>query len=284
MGHFLKIQNDKIISCSMYDDYKTFPQGQKLIKAKLDDGTFKYLLIDEYFSPFDSGFRCLSKNKTYQIDMSYVYKIFDVKFANANYYINLYNIQHAVNALNNLFDSRVTKDGNDIILIAPRKNLGITKMLMIGLNISISYIDSVDDEVDNVFEFSTYANGSCNYMFNDINRNKMKAMLIKFDPTRKYKIHFEDSYHNMSYNENIKNCLFFGEDIERLPNVNNTYYNLMHITNFFTTNPFTFQFDSASIANSYSNKEILFIKDQYARYSNNKYVYNYYDLNDIKIF
>lgn len=283
MGHRLKLQNNKIISCSLYDNYESFPIQQKLIKAQLEDGTFKYFLIDKDKSPFDSGLRYLSGKNLYQVDSSYLYNIFDVKFSYNNFYVNLLDVPYATALLNNIFDTRVTSSENDIYLVAPKKEFGITKILMIGLNISISYIDSIDDEVDDCFKFSTTLNGWCNYFHPTIERHKMKAMLVKLDPHRKYKINFSDSFNHFRYNEGIKNCLFFGKDIEKLDETSKSYHNLWHITNFFTMDNH-YEYSYAGDLNSYAYKDLLIMKDQYARYSNNRYIYNYYDLNDIKIF
>ena len=284
MGKFLKFHSNRIVSCSLYDNYESFPIGQKLAKIELDDNTFKYLLLDKFKAPFDSGLRYEEDSQIYQIDTSYVYNIFDSKFAFNNYYVNFKDIVYATFALSSIFDSRVTRDGEDIILISPRKDLGITKLLLIGLNISISYVDKIDDGVESSFEFSTFMNGTCNCKSKTLDRFKMKAMLVKLDPERSYKIHFENSYRNISYNEDIRNCIFFGEDIENLPETSSSYHKLLHITNFFTTNPFTLSFDSANDFQSYTYKDIMLMKDQYARYSNNSYVYNYFNLNDIVSF
>ena len=281
MASIFKIDNGRdIISCSMYDDFVQFPKGQKLVQIQLDDGTFKYVLIDEIVSLFDSGFRYKDKKKTYQIDYTYTYNIFSSLFIKANYFINMKDNIYVSMALRNIFDARVHATSNSIVLLAPKKNLGITKMLVVGLNVSVSYLDKYEDDVESSFAFSTYANGWCNYEVPSQNRRKMNAMLVKFDPNRNYVISFDDSYLNYSYDGEIKNCLFFGEYIENLPESSSSYAGLFNTNKAFSTNPETFEIDENLSFNSFSHREFQKLKDQYAHYSNNRYVYNYYDLSD----
>ena len=192
MGYVFKVQSDKTIVCSVFDDFSYFPQHQKLAKVELTNGMNKYLLIDEIVSPYDSGFRYQQKDKTYQIDMTYAYNIFDVKFTNETYYLNLQSLQYACLALRNIFDTRVQEDENYLYFTSPRTELGITKMLIVGLNVEISYIDNYDDNADNSFTISTYRNGWCNYRYNNINRFKNNAILIKLDSNRIYRLKFNN--------------------------------------------------------------------------------------------
>ena len=288
MGSLFRLYNNRnTISCSMYDSNDSFPKDQKMAKVELDNGEYKYLLLDEIINPFDSGFRykCFEDKKTYQINTSYPYNIFNVRFFNANYYVNLINSSFALASLQKIFDSRVTDCGsNTLQIMSPRKELGITKMLIVGLNVGISYIDKVEDDVDDTFTFTTYNNGACNYLFNNINRHKMKAMLVKFEPNRLYKIKFDNTFNKWNYYEAIKNCLFFGDYVERLPETSSSYVELLYSNNFFATNPQTLEFESSKTVDSYCQKEVLALRDQYARYSGGQYSYNFYELNDITFF
>jgi len=283
MGYVFKVQNDKTLTCPVFDNFDSFPKHQKLAKIQLTNGMYKYILLDEIIAPYDSGVRYQQQKKIYQVNTSYAYNIFDVKFANEIYYLNLQSIDYACFALRNVFDSRVNKNGDYLYFTSPRKELGIRKMLIIGLNVEVSYIDSYDDNAENRFTISTYNNGWCNYMHKNYERHKGKAMLIQFDPNRIYRIKCDNSLKDISYTDDeVKNCIFFGKGIEELPNVSANYTHLFHTNNFFTTNPETLQLENYKSARC--RKELIDLKEQLGRYAGHQYIYNFYNLNDLKFF
>ena len=285
MGYVFKVENNQILTSPIFDTFEDFPQHQKLAKIQLTNGLYKYLLLDEVISPYDSGVRYLQKDKLYQVNMSYAYNIFDVKFANNIYYLNLRNISYTNFALRNIFDSRIRRDNDLLFFTSPRKELGITKMLVIGLNTEVSCMDTYEDGEKNRYHFTTYRNGWCNYKNVNIDRYKGKAMLIKFDPNRLYRIRFQDSLNFLNYSEKdkgIKNFIFFGKEIEELPEVSSNYAHVFHTNNFFTTNPDTLELENYKSVRC--RNELINFKEQLGRYVAHQYIYNFYDLKDLQLF
>ena len=108
-------------------------------------------------------------------------------------------------------------------------------------------------------------------------------MLIKFDSNRIYKLKFNDSFKNIRYDSNdIKNCLFFGKIIEELPEVSDYYAHLFHTNNFFTTNPETLELENYKSIRC--RNELMKMKMQFGYSASHQYIYNFYDLNDLKFF
>jgi len=236
-----------------------------------------YLLINKTPDVFDSGMRVKIKRNIYQISTSYATHIIKTKFLTDNYYINITDINRLFYGLVNIFDTRVVLNNDRIILTSPESKYGITKMLVIGLNVEISYIDSIIDDVDDIFTFTTYYNGWCNYNSTNPDRLKANAMLLEFDPNRIYQIKFSDSYKNYSYDSNIKNCIFFGKDVENLKN--GDYNKIFHKNSFFTT------IDN-EVLDCHTKKvrdELWNIRKSLTSYNQRNYTYNYYKLEDVKI-
>ena len=236
-----------------------------------------YLLINKTPDVFDSGMRVKIKRNIYQISTSYATHIIKTKFLTDNYYINITDINRLFYGLVNIFDTRVVLNNDRIILTSPESKYGITKMLVVGLNVEISYIDSIIDDVDDIFTFTTYYNGWCNYNSTNPDRLKANAMLLEFDPNRIYQIKFSDSYKNYSYDSNIKNCIFFGKDVEDLKN--GDYNKIFHKNSFFTT------IDN-EVLDCHTKKvrdELGNIRKSLTNYNQRNYTYNYSKLEDVKI-
>jgi hypothetical protein len=177
----------------------------------------------------------------------------------------------------NIFDTRVILNNDRILLTSPEARYGITKMLVVGLNLEISYIDSIKDDRDDVFAFTTYYNGWCNYNSTNPDRLKGNAMLIEFDPNRVYQIKFADSFKNYSYDSVVRNCIFFGKDIENLKN--GSYHKIFHKQGFFTT----IDNEILDWHHSKVRQEIECIRSEITRYNQRNYTYNYYKLEDSKV-
>ena len=110
-------------------------------------------------------------------------------------------------------------------------------------------------------------------------------MLIKFKPRKTYKIEFYDSHGKTKYlpNEKIKGCFIFGKDIENLEEKSSSYQRLIDTDSYCTCDLATSDIEHASNKMSKYYDEVQELKEKWLEYTNSKYMYNYYDVADMKV-
>lgn len=271
------------IECVVFMYTDLFPLPDKYVKVQLDNGDYGYLPLAPVGYDFDSGLRYTEDNGTeWQICSTIAFNIIKNYFVDDNYYVNLKNYDFVYIALKNIFGASVSKDTDCIYLTAPHTVCGITKMLMIGLDVRITWVDDGTNDYDNGIVLTTHNNGLCDTSYGGDNKYKANAMLVKFVPKKKYRIQFFDSYGTVSYTKDdlVKSCLLFGKDIEALPEESSTYKRLLDTDSYCTTDKHSEIVHASS--KQYANYEsIEYLKMMWLEYTNSKMMYDYYDLEKI---
>jgi hypothetical protein len=272
----------KPIECVIFKNTSLFPFPTKYVKVQLDSNNeYGYLPLAPVGSEYDSGMRYTEdKDGTiWQICSTITYNIFDEYFINDNYFINVKDYDYLYTAMRNIFDSRVEMGEDCIYLTTPQQTCGITKMFMIGLDLRITWTNDGSEDWDNGITLTTHNNGICDTSYDGDNKYKANAMLVKFEPRKKYKIQFYNKYMNISYdvNEVIKGCIIFGRDVEKLPEVSANYSRLINTNEYCTTG------DSGIIVPANNKNYIQFkmlnkMKNSWLNYTNTRRMYDFYDL------
>jgi len=270
----VKNAKNEIYDCVIYDSTDEFPYKQH-INIKLPSGKIGYLVLDDVGNEYDSGLRILdNKSNTYQVCTQYVVDITKKYLTQDNYLINIVDYNYLYTSFKNIFGSkRVQLDKDCIYITTPSIKSGITKMLMIGLNISISFDD---------ITLTTYNNGICNSDYGAANSFCAKTMLVKFEERKQYKIEFADSYSTIHYTSNIKNGLYLGKDVELLAEKSSTYSNLLKTNSYCLTDP-----NTGLISNGVTSTDNMYnwvnnSKNLWLAYPKSEQTYNYFELENFK--
>lgn len=273
------------IECVIFHHTDLFPLKDKYIHVKLD-GTNEdgYLPLAPVGSEYDSGLRYTADDGTvWQICTNLVYNIIDEYFVRDNYFINTLSLDYMYHAFSAIFAGRVTRGSNCIYLVTPQFECGITKMLMIGIDLRISWTDDGTDNYNKGITLSTYNNGVNDTSYGGDAKYKANAMLVKFEPRRKYKIEFHNSHKTSSYNdeERIRGCFIFGRDIEKLAEESSTYESIIN-GNYCTCDEITYTVASASEYTDTYYYDTQELKDKILNYPHSTKQYQYYELAHIK--
>lgn len=279
---YVQAVNGKPIECIIFEDTSLFPLPTKYVKVQLDDNNeFGYLPLAPVGSEYDSGLRYTEDvtGKVWQICSTITYNIFDEFFVNDNYFINITDYDYFYQAMKNIFGGRVEYGDDCVYLTTPQQACGITKMFMIGLDIRISWTNDGTEYWNDGVTLTTHNNGICDTSYGGDNKYKANAMLVKFEPRKKYKIQFYNKYLNIQYdaNEIIKSCVIFGRDVEKLPEQSSDYSALINTDEYCTTN----EEGNMVHANNrnYPQFEMLNrMKADWMKYTNTRRMYDFYDL------
>ena len=275
------------VECVVFQNTGFFPHKDKYLKVQLDsDGRYGYLPLDVVGSEYDSGLRYSEDNgKIWQISTNVMYNLMEQFFIDDNFYINTYDWNYVYTTFRKIFAGRVKRGTNCIYLTTPQLDCGITKMFMIGLDLRISWADDNDKEFQKPITLTTWNDGLNATSFGGDNKRKANAMLIKFKPRKTYKIEFYDSHGKTKYlpNEKIKGCFIFGKDIENLEEKSASYQRLIDTDSYCTCDLATSDIEHASNKMSKYYDEVQELKEKWLEYTNSKYMYNYYDVADMKV-
>ena len=282
---YIHSNRDKPVECVIFQNTGFFPYKNKYVKVQMDfNGKYGYLPLAPVGSEYDSGLRYEEDNGTiWQICTNVLYNLRHQYFKANNYFINAYDLNYVYNAFKKIFSSRVERDLNCIYLTTPPKDCGITKMFMIGLDLRISF--GIDNKnLNKLVTLSTWHDGYNITSFGGDEKRKANAMLIKFEPRKKYKIEFYQSHGKTSYtnNENVKGVFIMGKDVESLEEKSSSYEKLILTNSYCTCNKITYEVDLAMQPMDLYYDDMKEMKRNWLDYTNSTYMYNYYSLENIK--
>ena len=267
----------KIIKCRLYNSTKYFPLKNVHMSVLCDDGKRRYLPLNKLESDFDSGVRVRDKyGNELQVCVARQENIMKKYFDFGNLLIPLTTYNDLYATLVGIFGKayvKVSDDGKGLCFSPPSEISGITKFLVVGLNVRITSMFG--------HTLTTYNNGLSRTSFGGDAHWIANTMLIRMRHREKFKIEFDNSYYGTSYDQSaiVKNALVFGRTIESFPSESSSY-NLLVKNNrwllFDVKNNTVNQVDT-------SNAYIRYFRDKYLQYPNSIRMYNYYDLHKWRV-
>lgn len=227
-----------------------------------------YVPLDYVGGEFDSGLRCSIGGDVYQVSSSIIYNIIDSKLTSHNMFVNLTGYDALYKAMVYLFGTGRVKLGNGFVSItSPTVSAGITKLFTIGVDLVL---------VDGDTTWSTSANGWTSADVGGDRRNLSKAMLLKLDAGREFKLSFANNFAYVNSGDLISNCLIVGSTVESLPDVASSYANLRKSTSYCMFN----DTQLVSIDVKSGNQMYDYLKGNTLNYVGSDECYNFYQLGD----
>ena len=283
---FVHSKTGRPIECVIFHNTHYFPYPDKYVKVQLDDnGEFGYLPLAPIGSEYDSGMRYTENSgKVWQICTNVIYNLIDEYFVQDNYFVNTINCEYMYKAFKAIFGGRVQLKDNYIILKTPQNDCGITKMFMIGLDLRISWNDNDSDDFTNSITLTTFNDGLNDTSYQGDNKHKADAMLVKFEPRKKYKIEFFNNHNGVSYTdmESVRGCFIFGRDIENLKEESGSYQKLIDTSSYCTCDIETGFVVNANDIESPYYSDMQDMRNIWLNYNHSRKLYNYYDLVHLK--
>lgn len=275
------------IECVVFHNTDLFPIKDKYLHVVLDGtGEDGYLPLAQVGSEYDSGLRYTEDDGTvWQICTNLVFNLFDEYLTADNYFINTFNIDYVYKAFKAIFAGRVSFGNNCIYLLTPQTECGVTKMLMIGCDLRISWTKEGSNDYNNGITLSTYYDGVNDTSYGGDNKYKANAMLVKFEPRKKYRIQFFDSRKSTAYtkDEIIKGCFIVGKDVEKLPEESSKYTAIAETNSWCTCDK---KSNSIVSACNYEDEEYYDyaqeLKTKWLNYPHSTLQYQYYDLANLE--
>ena len=283
---YVHSKTGKPIECVIFHNTVYFPYPNKYVKVQLDDnGEFGYLPLAPVGSEYDSGMRYTENDGTvWQICTNVIYNLIKEYFVQDNYFINATDYSYLYKAFKAIFGGRVRLTDDGIILKTPQYTCGITKMFMIGLDLRISWNDNDSDDFTNSITLTTFNDGLNDTSYKGDNKHKADAMLVKFEPRKKYKIQFYDNHNGVSYTdeEAVRGCFIFGKDVENMEEKSGSYQTLIDTQSYCTCDESTgFVINANDVENPYYS-DMQDMRNQWLNYNHSRKLYNYYDLVHLK--
>ena len=168
-----------------------------------------YVPLDLVGAEYDSGLRVrvAEDGLDYQVCTCRLFNVLNVRLTRANAFINVRSLDYVALALGKVFGpSRVKVTGSTVTLRVPSVDAGVTRLLLVGLNASVTTDDGVT--------ISTLKNGwNISSFYGDAQRHA-RAVVVELTPRRVLTFAFDDDYAYADPTLPVHNCLILGRVLE----------------------------------------------------------------------